>query len=216
MRAFALAAFVGLGLATAAEARPFTDAAGRLVIDVPANWVVTDRRNPSLTHVIAGNANNECVFVVTPNANTAAATVSTVRRTLLNDEQFTEAFWVQSANGVRSVFPDNSAAFISRTRDDAGPWPVQRAELRSPERQVHAGLQLRPGLDIVGYCMTYGGADPVAVYDQVLRTMGHPNDAALLAQGEAEAAERAAREAAAAAAPAPPPPENERRRRRNN
>jgi hypothetical protein len=214
MRAFALAALVGLGLATAAEARPFTDSAGRLVIDVPANWVVSDRRNPNLTHVIAGNANNECVFTVTPNPGTASATVSTVRRTIANDAQFTDAFWVQAANGMASVFPDNSAAFISRTRDDTGAWPMQRAELRSPERQVHAALQLRPGFDIMGYCMTYGGADPVAVYDQVLRTMGHPNDAAFLAQGETEAAARAAREAAAAAPP-PPPPE-ERRRRRND
>ena len=48
MRAYALAALIGLGLIAAAEARPWTDPAGRLVIDVPTNarapWVVSPQR----------------------------------------------------------------------------------------------------------------------------------------------------------------------------
>ncbi len=221
MRAFALAAMVGVGLFAGGvgEARPWTDPAGRLIIDVPAGWTVDSRRTEGISYVIAGNANNECQFVATPNPNSASSSMDAIRRTILNDAQFGDAAWLAIANPITPVFPNNSAVFVSRSRDDAGVWPVQRADLQSPRRLVHAGFQLRPGMDLLGLCMTYDGADPTAIYDNVLRTMGHPNDAQFQAQGETQAAERAAAEAAAAAAaaaPPPPPPENERRRRRNN
>lgn len=223
MRGFAFAAMIGIGLAiAAAEARPWADPAGRITIDVPNSWVVSSERTEGFSHVIAGNANNECQFVITPNPGSASGTVDTARRTALNDAQFTDAAWVQMSRGLGSIFPNNSVVFISRTRDDSGPWPVQRAELQSTERQVHAGLQLRPGFDILGFCMTYGGADPIAVYDNVLRTMGHPNDATFLAEGQRQAAEREARTAAAeattaaaAAAAAERAAAGERRRRNN-
>ena len=220
MRAFALAAMIGVGLSVGgvAEARPWTDPAGRLSIDVPAGWVVDSRQTEGVSYVIAGNANNECQFVATPNTNSTGASMDAIRRTILNDAQFTDVIWLGLVNGVASVFPNNSAVFVSRSRDEAGAWPVQRAELQSPRRLVHAGLQLRPGMDLLGLCMTYDGADPTAIYDNVLRTMGHPNDAQFQAQGETQAAERAAAAAAAAATAAaapPPPPANERRRRNN-
>lgn len=221
MRAFALAALVGVGLYAGgvAEARPWTDPAGRLTIDVPAGWTVDSRRTDGVSYVIAGNANNECQFVATPNPSSANASMDALRRTALNDAQFGDTAWLGFANSVTPVFPNNSAVFISRTRDETGAWPVQRAELQSPRRQVHAGFQLRPGMDLLGLCMTYDGADPTAIYDNVLRTMGHPNDAQFIVQGETQAAERAAAEAAAAAAAAvaaaAAPPANERRRRNN-
>jgi hypothetical protein len=215
MRAFALAAAIGAGMLaiSAAEARPWTDPSGRITFDAPANWTISVEQSGRFTYVIAGTANNECQFVATPNPNTASSSADAVFRTARNDAQFTDASWVALGNGVTPVFPDSSAHFLSRTRDDAGFWPVQRAELQGPERVVHAGLQLRPGMDLLGLCMTYGGADPVAVYDQVLRSMGHPNDEAFRADAERQAAEHAAR--AAAPPPAPPPPPEESRRRRN-
>lgn len=216
MRTLALVAIIGAGfsLGGVAAARPWTDPAGRLTIDVPASWVVSSERTDGFSYVVAGNANNECHFLSVPNTSSASARVDTVRRTILNDAQFDEAAWLRMANAISTLFPNNSASFVSRSRDDSGAWPVQRAELQSPERPVHAGLQLRPGFDVSGYCLTYGGADPIAVYDGVLRTMGHPNDAEFLALGAQQEAERAA---ATAAPPAPPPPaaDGERRRRNN-
>jgi hypothetical protein len=109
------------------------------------------------------------------------------------------------------LFPGGSAQFVSRATDTSGFWPIQRADVQSSERLVHMTLQLRPGVMLMTMCMTYAGADPVAQYEAVSRTLSHSNDAAWRA--EAEAAE-AARAAAAAAAPAEAPHE-ERRRRRN-
>jgi hypothetical protein len=43
---------------------------------------------------------------------------------------------------------------------------------------VHAALQLRPGFDLITLCMTYDGSDPVEVYNNVIRSVAHPNDAA--------------------------------------
>lgn len=219
MRALALAAILGVGMtATPALARPWTDPAGRITIDVPAGWVVTSERTEGFSHVIAGNANNECQFVATPNANSANSSADAIRRAAQNDAQFADELWISMGNAMPGVFPASSASVTSRSRDDAGFWPVQRALMQSSERAVHGGLQLRPGMDIRGFCLTYGGAEPLETYNQVLRTMGHPNDATFQADAERQAAERAARETAATAAAATAPQQEEQsgRRRRNN
>lgn len=217
MRTLALAAALaaGLSIGGVAAARTWTDPNGRIVLDVPADWVVSVEAAEPFTYVIAGNANNECQFVAAPNANSATAQAYLVRRTAATDDQFTEALWMQLANSMTPIFRRAPPTFVSRSRDDTGFWPVQRAEFLSGERPVHAGLQLRPGMDIRGFCLTYGGADPTATYDRVLRDMGHPNDATYRADAERQASER---EAAATAAPAPAPapePEQRNNRRRN-
>lgn len=199
MRSLAMAAAMAasMGLGSVAEARTWTDPNGRLAIDVPTDWVVSVEAQPTFSYVTAGNANNECQIVASDNPNTASASAYNVRRTAGTDDQFTEALWMQFAQSMNRVFRRSPPVFVSRSRDDSGFWPVQRAEFTAGERAVHAGLQLRPGVDIRAFCMTYGGQDPTALYDQVLRTMGHPNDAAFRADAERIAAER---EAAAAAA----------------
>jgi hypothetical protein len=108
------------------------------------------------------------------------------------------------------VFPSNSAQFVSRSSDTSGFWPFQRAELRNGERAVHGAMQVRPGMDLIAMCLTYGGADTTAVYDALIRSFGTPNDATLQAAAEAEAAADAANRAANAA-----DAENSGGRRRN-
>lgn len=207
MRTLALAAIVGVaGLAFGgiAAAQPYTDPNGRITFDKPAGWTVSVEHSADFSYIIAGNANNECQFVARPNAVSAAANPWDVRRTGGEDTQFQEANWLRVANSIAPIFPGNSAHFISRSVDTSSYWPVQRAELQSPEHQVHAAIQIRPGIDLMGFCMTYGGNDPVATYDAVLRSMGHPGDDALQAAITAHDGERAAQQAAQQAAPAQP------------
>jgi hypothetical protein len=211
MRAPALAAAaVCIGLiGGAASAETWTDPAGRFTFDAPRGWVVTSERTDGFSYVIAGTANNECQFIARPNANTANSPAHAARYTARQDVQFGETQWVRLANSLNPIFPNNSAQFISRSLDDSGPWPVQRAELQSPERPVHGGLQIRPGMDLMAFCLTYDGADPTSLYDGVIRSMGHPNDATWLADIQAYDAERASAAATAAATPTPTPETSE-------
>jgi hypothetical protein len=193
MRAPALAAAaVCFGLiGGVASAETWTDPAGRFTFDAPRGWVVSSERTDGFSYVIAGTANNECQFIARPNPNTTSSPAHAARYTARQDAQFGEAQWVRLANSLNPIFPNNSAQFLSRSLDDGGPWPVQRAELQSPERLVHGGLQIRPGMDLMAFCLTYDGADPTDLYDRVIRSMGHPNDATWLADIQAYDAQRA-------------------------
>lgn len=198
MRAWAFgAAMAGvLALAGAAEARTWTDPAGRFSFDAPAGWTVQQRRGATpadtFSHIIAGTANNECQFLAIDNATSAAASPDTVRAQSGEPARFTEAVWLSALNSIRNVFPNQSAQLVSQSIDTSGAWPIQRAEARSPERAVHAAMQLRPGVEIIVACMTFGGADPTELYDRVIRSVAHPNDAAWAAAAAAPAATPAA------------------------
>jgi hypothetical protein len=198
------------GIASAAE---FTDSAQRLKFDAPAGWATTQERSDGFSYVVTGTANNECHFLARPNAGTANAAAEAVRRTAGDDGQFGESQWVRIANSLSPVFPGNSAQFVSRSSDTSGFWPIQRAELRNGERTVHGAMQIRPGMDLIAMCQTYGGADSAEAYDAIIRSFGTPNDSTL----QAAAAEQAAQDAATAAANAADAAaqETQGRRRRN-
>ncbi|GAM98778.1 hypothetical protein U91I_02414 [alpha proteobacterium U9-1i] len=220
MRLFALAALAGLSFAGVADARVWNDPAGRLTFDAPNGWATSQERGAgaadTFTYVISGNANNECHLVSQPNPGTAQASADTVRTTTLDDTRFGPEFWLQTANGMPQIFPNASAQFVSRSVDTSGFWPIQRADIQSPERVIHASLQLRPGVNLMTFCMTYGGADRVDVYTTVSASLAHPNDATWRTEAETQAAAREAAAAAPPPAPAPEaPPENNRRRNRN-
>jgi hypothetical protein len=190
MRVSLIAATLGLGLVAGglASAAPWNDPNGRLVFDAPQGWATTVEQSGDYTYVVSGTANNECHIIARPNAATASSTPEAVRRATGNDAQFQAQQWTVIANGMSSIFPNNSANVLSRSQDTSGFWPIQRAEIQGPERLVHAALQLRPGWDLLSFCMTYDGADSLATYDPVIRSVAHPNDAALRAQAEQEAA----------------------------
>jgi|CXWL01.1.fsa_nt_gi hypothetical protein len=221
MRRIALAAAVaGLSFAGVADARVWTDPAGRLTFDAPNGWATSQERGEAptdtFTYVISGNANNECHLVSQPNPGTAQANADGVRAAAQDEARFGPEFWTQTANGMPQLFPNASAQFVSRSLDTSGFWPIQRADIQSPERLIHASIQLRPGVNLMTMCMTYGGADPVATYATVSASLGHPNDATWRTDAEAAAAARDAAAAAAAAAPPPAPPAEEGRRRNRN
>lgn len=195
MRVWKLASVCAAALAmtSVASAETWTDPNGRLTFDQPAGWSTQVRRAPEgVTAIITGTADHECQIIAQANPQTADRTPAAVRAAVANDEQFGASQWISIANGWRGIFPDDSASVTSRSSESSGPWPIQRAELRSPERVVHGALQMRPGIDIVAMCMTYGGADAVATYDRVIRSIGHPNDAAWAAEEAAAAPEPAA------------------------
>lgn len=199
MRAVALAAVFAVAMSGVAAAQTWTDPNGRFTFDKPAGWTVSVEHSQGFSYVIAGNANNECQFVAKPNPNSASANPWDVRRTASMDADgpFTEQSWTALANSISPIFPNNSAHFVSRSVDTSGFWPLQRAELTSPQRPVHAAIQIRPGMDLNGFCMTYDGAEPTAVYDHVLASMGTANDAQLQAAITEHEANRTAAQAAA-------------------
>ncbi len=190
MRARALAAVCGVALLVAgvATAETWSDPQGRVTFEAPRGWSTQARRADGFTAVISGTADNECQIIAQPNDATAAATPAAVRTAAADDTQFTPEAWTRIANSMPSIFPGSSASVLSRSSETNGAWPIQRAEIQSPERVVHAAMQLRPGVDIIVMCMTYGGTDATSTYDAVIRSIAHPGDAAW---------------AAAAATPAP-------------
>lgn len=217
MRWLGLAAIAGLSIAITAEARIWSDPAGRVTFDAPNGWITSQERGAAagdtFSYMITGNANNECHVIAVPNSSTANASADATRRAAANSATFSNEFWATLANGTTSVFPNNSAVVQTTDIDAESFWPVARAEIRNSERLVHAYLQIRPGMELRVFCQTYAGADAVNTYNTFARSVGHPNDAALRADAERQASER---EAAAAAAAAQPAEQSRENRRRNN
>lgn len=208
MRNLALAAVIGVGLAAGgvASARPWSDPNGRVTFDAPNSWVMSVERSDGQTIVLAGDANNECYVFAVPNPNTTSASVAAAIRTAANEAQFGDQQWAAMANGVTPMFPNRSAQVVSRSMEAGDPWPIQRATLRAPERQVLGAFQLRPGMDLMTFCWSYGGADATGTFDNFIRSISHPNDSAWEAEAAAAAAEAAAAAAAAPPAEAPQQP----------
>jgi hypothetical protein len=179
MRARALAAVCGLALLAAgvASAETWTDPNGRVTFEAPRGWSTQARRADGFSAVISGTANNECQIIAQPNDQTATATPDRVRAAAADPAQFTTETWTRIASSLTNVFPGGTATVNSTSVDTSGAWPIQRAEIQSSERVVHAAMTLRPGVDIITMCMTYGGADTTDVYDGVIRSIAHPNDA---------------------------------------
>jgi hypothetical protein len=213
MRATALAAATaGLALIGVAEARPWADPAGRLTFDAPAGWSINQRTDggPNLTYVLAGTANNECQFLVVPNPATTTARVGHIRTQGADPARFSNDLWTRALGQFPELVRNGATITVQSTSvENTGFWPIQRAEARSNDQAVHAAIQVRPGLEIFTACLTYGGADATATYDQVIRSIGHPNDATWQAAAETEAAAPPP----PPPPPAPPPEENRRRNR---
>jgi hypothetical protein len=189
MRALALAAAAfcagWMVAAPAADARPWNDPAGRITLDLPSGWAVTNRSNPNLTYVIVGTADNECHVIAQPNSVSASASPRDVRHTSRQATLMSQETWTRIAGSITPVFPGGAVTYQSHAMDDTGFWPVHTAELRNNERAVHAGMQVRPGFDMFAYCMSYGSADPVATYSTFIKSMGNTNDAQWQAAVEA-------------------------------
>lgn len=207
MRVTALAAFavcIGLSMGVA-SARPYNDPQGRVSFDNPAGWstIVSRQVNQSqYSYLVTGTANNECQVAAIPNPATASHTPASVKTNSADSTRFTNDVWATSLNRFSEVFPDNSAQVQSTSVDTSGFWPIQRAEVQSPERVVHAAMEFRPGFEIVVMCMTYDGPDRTDVYDTFIRSVNTSQDAAW----EAAAAAAAAATPAPAPAPAAPAP----------
>ncbi len=190
MRLFAIAAIAGLGLAAvtgAASARVWTDPAGRLTFDAPAGWTVEQQQAPDFTYVLAFTADRECHLIAMPGPGTAAASPGRVRAAAADAARFNQEQWIRVANSVPPAFPDDSAVFVSQSTETSQFWPIQRAELRNAERVVHGAIQIRPGIELWTFCMSFGGSDAASNFDGVIRSVGTPNDAALQTAAEAEA-----------------------------
>lgn len=204
MRRLALVAVLGLCLSGVAAAEPYNDPAGRFSFDKPHGWTVDVRQSPSHSYVIAGTANNECHVFAQPNPATASANPWDMVNTIRQTASFTAANWTSYANAMSEVFPHNSATFVSQSLDNTGTFPLQRAEFSSPDHPtVHAAMTLRPGLEIRVFCLTYSGADPTSVYDQVMHSVSTSHDAEWASAIQAHEAARAAAQAQAAAPPQP-------------
>ena len=205
MRKLALAAVFGVGLtlAGAAAADPWTDPNGNLILDAPRGWTVRPQQMNGGTAVLAFTPSSDCYFFGIPNAASASASVNAARNTTapLPDEA-----WTSAAQGITDFAGGGALTVASKSVDTSGFWPVQRAQLTSGSRTIHGVLQVRPGFELRAFC---SGSE--ASYDAILGAMHHPND---------QAWEAAAAQAAAAPAPAaeetqaPAEESNQRRPRR--
>jgi hypothetical protein len=186
MRALALAALVGmgLGLAGAAAADPYTDPNGNLSLNAPAGWRVRpEQMQGSGAVVLAFTPSSDCYFFGIPNPASANSSVNAARHTVA---PLSPEAWAQASQGVPDLFEGGPPSVVSQSVDTSGFWPVQRAELRSGSRTIHAVLQVRPGAELRGFC-----SGPDASYDAILNTLGHPNDQQWQAQAAAEPAPQA-------------------------
>lgn len=192
----AAAAVIVMAATSTAFAEPWSDPSGRVSFNKPDGWTVNqefgDTPTDSYTYVIAGDASNECHVMAQPNPGTIAASADAVRRANADGARFTPEVWTQIANGVGNIFPNRSASVLTNTTEGAQ-WPIQRAEIQSSARLVYSSMQLRPGTDILTFCMNYEGAPRADLFDALIRSVGHPNDAVYFADAaQAEAARTAA------------------------
>jgi hypothetical protein len=220
MRLRALA--LGLALAVAAGpamAETWTDPQGRFSFEKPAGWPAeTPVDRGAATELVIGAADYECWFYYVSRPESAAASPDTFVRA--NSAPLTAEQWVSSTRPFAPMRPAPGSlggGTASDVRvDTTGYFPRQRATLQNGNRQIMAGLTVRPGAEIWTLCLSYDRTDRTAVFNQVIDSVGTPQDAALEAAGAAAAAARAAAPTPAAtpepAPPAPPPPPQRRGR----
>lgn len=200
MRMLILAGAAALGLAGAATAQVWSDPGGLLTFDNPRGWAASLEDQPNMTYVVTGTANNECHLLAIPRPETAGISARDAHRAGANAAAFTPEAWARSAGGITTVFRGGVAQVLSQSAETEGRfWPIQRAEIQGPSRLVHVAIQIRPGIEFMTLCQTYEGAEPLALYDAVIRSVAHPNDAVWQAE-----AEQAQRERDAQTAPPPP------------
>jgi len=202
MRTIALAAVMGAALIGVAAAETWTDPNGRLTFEKPSGWGVETAGNTANgTAVLTFNASNDCFLFGLVNPASANRTANDARNATaaMTPEQWTAAAGAGQLR--RDFFPDGAAAPVSTSVDTSGFWPVQRAQFQGA-RTVFAAIETRPGFELRAFCAPTNGASSAA-FEQILTSLGHPNDASWEAQGNQAAADRqAAADAAAAAAAA--------------
>jgi hypothetical protein len=177
----ALAALITLA-ATPAAAQPFTDYTARLALELPDQWTVAPTAMTRMPYVRASSGTNECHFIVVARPATQDAEPYRVR--LAGRELLAEPVWARMPPALPRVFaPD---ATVQTTRVDETPfWPIQFGVYTSAGRPVHAAVQFRPGAEYWGFCLAREGEDSAATFEQILRSVGSTDDAALRAAAEA-------------------------------
>jgi hypothetical protein len=211
MRKIALtAALMCAAMGGIASADTWTDPAGRVVVDLPAGWQTQQRGATGQTAIIAFNAANDCYIFGVDNPGTANVSANAVRNATT---PLTPEAWVSVASGLRDFFGSAAPSVTSQSVDTSAFWPVQRVEYAGASRPVYGALQIRPGVELRGFCSGAGG---VAVFDRIFASMRHPNDVTWQGAAERQAAERAAATTQQAPPAAEQPQETNRRRRNNN
>ncbi|HVZ99230.1 MAG TPA: hypothetical protein VG841_02815 [Caulobacterales bacterium] len=183
-----LAAAAALSIwAASAAAAPWTSPDSKISFDLPAGWLVAPQDADDMTYIVAGSGDKECDFMARPRAQTAAIPPDVIRES--GKLAVAPADWARLIPLAPDVF-GGQASFVSSEVSTDAFWPVQLADFRVQGRIVHAAIQFRPGVDLWAFCQSRSGADDVATYRAVLRSVGAPNDAALQADAERLAAQR--------------------------
>lgn len=183
MRALALAAFLGVGLAMAdvAAADPWTDPNGNITFEAPRGWTVRPQQMSGGTAVLAFSPSSDCYFFGIPNAASANASVNAARNT---NRPLPESAWISAVQGISDFVSGGAPTVASQSVDTSGFWPVQRAQIQSGDRTIFGVVEVRPGFELHGFCS--GGSQ--ASLDPVLNSLAHPNDQTWQASATATAA----------------------------
>jgi hypothetical protein len=184
MRAAALAAVLGLVSLGSAAADPWTDPNGNMTLNAPRGWTVRPQNMQGGTAVLAFTPSSDCYFLAIPNPASAGRSANAARN---STTPLPPTAWATALQAVPDLAEGGAATVTSQSVDTSGFWPVQRAVLQAGSRTVHGAVQIRPGMELRGFC---AGGD--ASYDAILNSLGHPNDQTWQTE-------------AAAAAPAPTP-----------
>lgn len=201
MRALKIAMGAGLSLLLAGTALAAVVTHEVIKVDVPRGWN-GEAQNcaDGCSAFWAFSAQHDCYVVAQPREGDAVLNPARVRIVARNP--IAQNVWVSGANAVGSAFPNDSAQFVSQSVEDAGFWPIQRAEFRNGEgKTVFGALQLRTNVELWAFCLPASGQTTASTYDAIFRSIGTPTDAER--QAEVEAAEAAAAPPAAPATPAP-------------
>jgi hypothetical protein len=191
MRSLALAAVFGVGLtlAGAAAADPWTDPNGNLILDAPRGWTVRPQQMNGGTAVLAFTPSSDCYFFGIPNPATTDSSVNAARS---STTPITPEAWASAIQGISDLVSGEAPTVTSQSVDTSGFWPVQRAQLQSGDRTIYGVVQVRPGFELRGFCV--GGSQ--ASLDPILNSISHPNDqtwqaaAAVAPAGQAPATEQ--------------------------
>jgi hypothetical protein len=177
-----------------------------MTLNAPAGWRVRPQAMEGGTAVLAFTPSSDCYFFGIPNPASANSSPGAAHRTTA---QLAPEAWVGAASSVSDFVSGGAPTVVSQSVDTSGFWPVQRAQLRSGSRNIYGVIQVRPGVELRGFC-----SGPDASYDSILNTMGHPNDQQWQAQAESEPAQAATAEQAQGQSEQPAQPQRRQRRER--
>ncbi len=188
LRTLAVAAAISALAISAASADTWTSANSTMTFTVPSGWTAQQQNVEGMTYVLATAGDEECHVIAFLKPDTAEVTPDRIRAA--GQQPIPQEALAGVPASLTSVFYNGDGQLTGSSVDSHPFWPIQRAEYQSNGRPVHGAIQFRPGSEFWTFCYARSGADNVATYDTIIRSVASTNDTEL--QADAERLERRA------------------------